>query len=58
MTAAQSKDVSAARKAIANLTNPDWLAEWWPLATAAQVRAAIADEQATIDTAGEASNAL
>lgn len=53
MTAAQSKDVSDARRAIANLTNPDWLAEWWPLATASQVRAAIADEQATIDQAGK-----
>lgn len=53
MTAAQSKEVSDARKAIANLSDPNWIAEWWPLATAAQVRAAIAEEQATIDQAGE-----
>lgn len=53
-----SKDVAYACKAIANLSDPNWLAEWWPLATAVQLRAAIAAEQATIDTAGEASNAL
>ena len=57
MTAAQSKDVADARKAIANLSDPNWLAEWWPLATTAEVRAAIADEQATIDQAGEAPHA-
>lgn len=47
-----SKDVADASKAIANLSDLNWLAKWWPLATAAQVRAAITDEQATIDAAG------
>lgn len=46
------KEVADARRAIANLSNPDWLAEYWPLGTAAQIKAAIADEQAMIDTAG------
>ncbi len=47
-----SQEVAAARRAIANLSDPKWIAEYWPLGTSAQIQAAIADEQATIDAAG------